>query len=567
MEKQHANTFDYDNYSLPSAATHIRLIELLPSSSVATSKSADHEFSSHLSCNLTITPIFEPKAYKAVSYTWGTSERTCSLDISGTNLPITPALDTALRHLRRREEPIILWVDQICIDQSNHAEKGDQVLLMSDVYTKAEQVLVWLGPEADRSDELMDLWQEVGQLALNLGIQDYFTRERIPLLQDIIKDPKFDHPLTQGYHELVDLARPRFEDLLQATVDWHDRFWFRRVWTVQELCLCQDTLFVNSDTMATRNRDRIYGLLGLAVDAERLSIKPDYASEDPAPIFTKVARKVIRNGRVEFLSFSQFPKEHDLEHLPSWVPDWRPNLESSFYTIYENGEDHLLAASGDTKVCLEPVQDPNILAIKGYMIDTIEEVGERWHSSNSHALCQVHLSRIVDFCAKSTAKNEPIYDNDERRAEAVWRVPVGDLYWTKDTPNARASRSLASDQYLDCIFVLELLESWPDMTPEERTARFPELEARRFPSGSYRGNMAAMDGKKPYLTRKGYVGMCPSHAVEGDQVVIFMGGRILYVLRPLEGSEEFTFVGEAYCDGVMDGEILERAEERLFLIR
>ncbi|KAH7258164.1 hypothetical protein MRS44_010318 [Fusarium solani] len=647
MEKQHLSAFDYDSYSLPSAATHIRLIELLPSSSATTSESADHRFSSHLSCHLTITPISEPKAYKAVSYTWGTPERTCSLNISGTNLPITPALDTALRHLRRRYEPIVLWVDQICIDQSNHAEKADQVLLMSDVYTKAEQVLIWLGPEADRSDELMNLWQEVGQRALDLGIQDYFTREHLPLLQDIMKDPKFDHPLTQGYHELVDLARPQFEHLLQATVNWNDRFWFRRVWTVQELCLCQDTvfvcgykvvqvelvrlacnilsaaisqlvrshpdsdakfrelaytalsqrarpllsirhrrqnfnkslgegdellhllqkLFVNSDTMATRNRDRIYGLLGLAVDAGRLAIKPDYASEDPSPIFTEVARKVIQNGRVELLSFSQIPRERDLEHLPSWVPDWRPNLEASYYTIYESGEDHLLAASGDTKVCLEPVHDPNLLAIRGYMVDTIEEVGERWHSSNSHALCQAHLSCIVDFCAKSTTKDEPIYDNNERRAEAVWRVPVGDLYWTKDTPNARAGRSLASDEYLDCLFILELLESWPNITPEERTARFPELEARRFPSGSYRGNMAAMDGKKPYLTRKGYVGMCPSHAAEGDQVVIFMGGRIPYVLRPIEGSEEFSFVGEAYCDGVMDGEILERAEERSILVR
>ena len=52
------------------------------------------------------------------------------------------------------------------------------------------------------------------------------------------------------------------------------------------------------------------------------------------------------------------------------------------------------------------------------------------------------------------------------------------------------------------------------------------------------------------------------------------GGRCCWQLYPMyvdrhtyEVNEEFTFVGEAYCDGVMDGEILERAEERLFLIR
>ena len=143
MEKQHPSDFDYDSYSLPSAATHIRLIELLPTSPATTSESADHHFSSHLSCHLTITPIFEPKAYKAVSYTWGTSERTCSLDISGTKLPITPALDTALRHLRRRDEPMVLWVDQICIDQSNRESRSSAPHVRRLHQSRASVDLAW----------------------------------------------------------------------------------------------------------------------------------------------------------------------------------------------------------------------------------------------------------------------------------------------------------------------------------------------------------------------------------------------------------------------------------------
>ncbi|KAF4467596.1 heterokaryon incompatibility [Fusarium albosuccineum] len=642
-ETQH---FDYRHHQLPSSATHIRLLKLHPSRSATTPESPDSQFHSPLACSLTVTPVSNAGAYKAVSYTWGTAERTSSLDISGVSFPITRALDTALRHLRSGQEPMTLWVDQICIDQSNHAEKADQVLLMSHVYMKAEQVLVWLGPSAGRSDELMDLWQRAGQQALNLGIDKLFTKDNFSALQDIMNDPASDHPLAKRYHELVDSARPDFEDLLQAMIDWNDRFWFRRVWTVQEFCLCPNTvfvcgykmvqvelvrlacniftsamkksirsrpvedkgfqelvykaqchrtgpllstrkrrqdfnkglgpgdelfyllrkLFVQSDTMVTRNRDRIYGILGLAVDAEKLAIRPDYMSEDPGPIFTSVARKMIEHGRVEILSFSQFPKEDDLNHLPSWVPDWRPLLEPSYYTIFEGAEDHLLAASASTNVSLEPNQDPDVLSIRGYLVDTIEEVGDTWHASDTHVLRHKLLNTVVDFCSRSAIKNEPIYDNPGRRVEAVWRVPVGDLYWTQDTDHTRANRARTDNEYHDCIFILDLLAVWESLSPEERKTRFSEFDSRRFPSGSYQNNMNIMNGKKPYLTRKGYVGMCPEPAAEGDVVVVLKGGRLPYILRP-GGDGNFAFVGEAYCDGVMDGEILQRSQEEVFCIR
>jgi hypothetical protein len=55
--------------------------------------------------------------------------------------------------------------------------------------------------------------------------------------------------------------------------------------------------------------------------------------------------------------------------------------------------------------------------------------------------------------------------------------------------------------------------------------------------------------------------MGPAEVVVGDVVVVFCGGRIPFVLRPREGGEGvFEFVGEAYCDGVMDGEAAEGGE-------
>lgn len=41
-----------------------------------------------------------------------------------------------------------LWIDQICIDQSNTHEKNQQVAIMSKIYSKAYIVLSWLGPRS-----------------------------------------------------------------------------------------------------------------------------------------------------------------------------------------------------------------------------------------------------------------------------------------------------------------------------------------------------------------------------------------------------------------------------------
>jgi hypothetical protein len=44
---------------------------------------------------------------------------------------------------------LMLWVDAICIDQTDASEKSYQVGLMARIYMQAHQVIVWLG-DGDR---------------------------------------------------------------------------------------------------------------------------------------------------------------------------------------------------------------------------------------------------------------------------------------------------------------------------------------------------------------------------------------------------------------------------------
>jgi hypothetical protein len=93
--------------------------------------------------------------YEALSYVWGNDMAPMSMVLGGRDIPITQNLDTALRHLRHGQLSRSLWVDAVCIDQSNVVERAEQVKLMNRIYHSASTVLVWLGPAADDSDVVM----------------------------------------------------------------------------------------------------------------------------------------------------------------------------------------------------------------------------------------------------------------------------------------------------------------------------------------------------------------------------------------------------------------------------
>ena len=95
--------------------------------------------------------------WNAASYTWGTDppskilyiDSTLPQDPNGgrTVIRITPNVDAMLRHLRDGQQEHYLWVDAICLNQSNTPEKNQQVPCMARIYRLALQVLVWLGED------------------------------------------------------------------------------------------------------------------------------------------------------------------------------------------------------------------------------------------------------------------------------------------------------------------------------------------------------------------------------------------------------------------------------------
>ena len=65
-------------------------------------------------------------------------------------------------------------------------------------------------------------------------------------------------------------------------------------------------------------------------------------------------------------------------------------------------------------------------------------------------------------------------------------------------------------------------------------------------------------GRRMAFLAGGHVAVLPAAAARGDRIAAFHGGHCLYLIRPLPHREDaYTFIGECYVDGLMDGACLE----------
>lgn len=139
-------------------------------------------------------------SFGALSYTWANEDGLASLSqelpCGGASIKITKNYEAALKRLRRPREDQVLWVDAVCIDQSNVEERSLQIGLMRQIYSQASWVALWLGEPSLAVDE------ESGLPLSHLGmdyIHDFAVEiaERTnsgldpgegPLYQEFIKD-------------------------------------------------------------------------------------------------------------------------------------------------------------------------------------------------------------------------------------------------------------------------------------------------------------------------------------------------------------------------------------------
>ena len=104
----------------------------------------------YLSCKIKAVSLDEHTPYQALSYCWGSPYRSVTLRCNGFKLKISPNLAEGLKRLyayvveSRWAIPPLFWVDQICINQEDNAERTQQVRMMRSIYQQSTRTIIWL---------------------------------------------------------------------------------------------------------------------------------------------------------------------------------------------------------------------------------------------------------------------------------------------------------------------------------------------------------------------------------------------------------------------------------------
>ena len=126
---------------LPSDKASFRLLKVFPTYLYANPETP-------LQCSLTNAPMERfAKQYVAGSYVWGPPGPVRLIVVNGYSVYIRENLERFLRACRRKWRVFTLWVDAICINQDDLAERGSQVRMMDRIYRNAKSVYCWLGSE------------------------------------------------------------------------------------------------------------------------------------------------------------------------------------------------------------------------------------------------------------------------------------------------------------------------------------------------------------------------------------------------------------------------------------
>lgn len=99
--------------------------------------------------------------YETISYVWGNAGLRGIVYVNGCKLDVPLSAEVVLRRLRHAVDERTVWIDSLCIDQTNMDDRNYQVQLMCDIYSSTATGLIWLGED---SGEAKDTFGSIREL-------------------------------------------------------------------------------------------------------------------------------------------------------------------------------------------------------------------------------------------------------------------------------------------------------------------------------------------------------------------------------------------------------------------
>jgi hypothetical protein len=510
------------NWDLP-----IRLLTLYPSSSEG----------STIKCSLVQHSLDSKPAYEALSYTWGHPDDICSIpiDLEGHPASIMTNLEAALRVLRYVDHPRVLWIDALCINQSDGPEKEKQVAMMGTIFERAQNVVIWLGPESEDSNLAMTTISNLRSVAdletitieqpAWIAWENLFSRpwfSRIWVLQEFkrgknllfqcgyacfnwdeigkVLQEMFDGErllCDKGHHvkllgdvgKVVSMISTRIYLPLDASLlDGRD--------AARHLTTILRTYGILGSSVA---HDKIYGLLGLSDAFTLLNLNsPGIHYDQPVEeVYTDWARFLIqKQGDLGLLYITQ-RMEHD-PALPSWAPDWRKPRQDFPLTLDTFQDVFKFAMPITTGFDITPrfTSRGNILLVSGYILATLDP---------SIELLNAESATYIAAKLKTTSQKNLLL-----------------VCLLRGCKIKNATRKIV---LLKSIVLPLLILIVKDLA-----------------------TMGIVHGRQQFRSSTGCTGLIPLVAREGDVICMLGNAKVPFVLRPI--GDRYQLIGDAYIDVV-----------------
>ncbi|KAH6895905.1 heterokaryon incompatibility protein-domain-containing protein [Thelonectria olida] len=553
--------------------------------------------------------------FAALSYVWGDTTNTFPIEVQGSNgaatMLVTQNLKDALERLAESpDRPRLLWIDALCIDQSNLEERTAQVAQMGEIYSLASQVLVFLSAASEEFEIGLRFLEQV------VAHPDaHFELSLSPVLS--VLDPK---------DETTSLTVESMS-LRTSLIAFFAAPWWTRVWTVQEFLLAKQVVFQCglrriegelvikafqilreheggccwgarvrrlSDTEApsfidepnpahgglsiyhatmrlerlgtfrdpeqlgyegllgslmlfrmrqcSDPRDRIFGFMGLEFDHQDVShkIKLDYLVT-PTQVYESATVAMIDTSRSLDILSHVAGLRGQLDDLPSWVPDWTATIDAPYHFLYSSRVSLLRLY----RACCHTEPDwkvigPGTVKTRALVLGTIEKTVQGYPGTGSKLTGKALLDEWWELALPClNCEYNGVSAEDQQHFDFV-NFTSGSL-----TPSA---------EWNDRARHLRGHESWrkwftaddPRSLPKEVRTDARELDVQvRITS----------EARCMIRTHEGQVGFAPEESEPGDVVVIVPGGRMVYVLRRVEASDNrYKLVGDCYLHCAMLGE-------------
>ncbi|KAI1541700.1 heterokaryon incompatibility protein [Pyrenophora tritici-repentis] len=495
---------------------------------------------SAITCRLFTANLAEVPSYTALSYVWGDPTITKPIFVNDIEVQVTVNLEAALRRIREVHETVIIWVDALCINQSDVYERNAQVTRMRELYSKARLVYAWLGEDTDGTVEAV--FQHMSEVSSHFGSQieemDNFFEEVLEYVESHLGQ-KARKSIFESYRTgALSVSEALWEDIDHFVC----RPYWQRIWIQQELLLPPKVLLLCGNTEFTAYYN--------AADSYVLWYKAKIA-------FTSNPGILQTYGWIIDTVKTVTPFDNSKDSLTAnSIIAWT-FLQNNIGTTNPAGISFLQAFCRnifDFREQRDFLAPTSLLKIRSFLHWVLKMGAENHHPQHDSSV--MSHPRYDDFLKQHGLEN--LFESLEPLPDKI----LLSLLFAKYTG--------AIDHLIEPYRGAKDHNSFLNMTAQQRMAAFwgclklsveflADVEWRvdiaSYHDIPFKKQLSKLFEQSLIVTRQGYIGLATRDASVGDSICLVRGCDHPTVIRSF--GQSYEVVGHSFIAGLMDNELFE----------